>query len=214
MPMNQQNNSWQGSGSGHDLLQQHVESLRSSLSEMDLASLEKMAGLIDERCLQGNTIFCIGNGGSAATAAHLSTDLFFGRRLKGEQRPKAVSLVGNVPLMTALSNDVGYDDVFVEQLNGQFQKGDMVIGISASGNSENILRALDFAKNNGGTALGLVGFDGGSQKDRCDICIHIKTPAGAYELVEDVHHAICHMLANYLKFKAKERQNRSGNVQK
>ena len=210
--MNQQNNSWQTASSGREYLEQHVESLRSYLSDMDLASLESMAELIDERVISGNNIFCIGNGGSAATAAHLSTDLFFGRRLSGEQRPKAVSLVSNVPLMTALSNDVGYDDVFVEQLNGLFQTGDMVIGISASGNSENVLRALDFAKNNGGTALGLVGFDGGGMKSRCDICVHIQTPGGEYELVEDVHHAICHMLAGYLKFKAISRRAESGSA--
>ena len=191
MTMDPQNTTWQDAKTGHGLLYQHVESLKSYLSALDLEALEAMAELIDERCLQGNTIFCAGNGGSAATAAHIATDLFFGRRMMGELRPRAISLVANVPLMTAISNDIGYDDVFVEQLNGQFKKGDIVIGISASGNSENVLRALDFAKEQGGSAVGLVGFDGGSLKHRCDICVHVPTPAGAYELVEDEHHAIC-----------------------
>ena len=204
--------SWQDAKSGHDLLYGHVESLKAHLSALDLVALETMAELIDERCLRGNTIFCAGNGGSAATAAHIATDLFFGRRMMGEKRPGAISLVANVPLMTAISNDVGYDDVFVEQLNGQFKEGDIVIGISASGNSENVLRALDYAKKQGGSAVGLVGFDGGSLINRCDVCVHVPTTAGAYELVEDVHHAICHMLAGYLKFKANQRQSISGDT--
>jgi len=210
MAMTPHNASWQDADSGHDLLRQNVEALQSSLSALDLAELEKAAELIDEQCRQGNTVYCIGNGGSAATAAHLATDMFFGRRLSGELRPRAVSLVSNVPLMTALANDVGYEDVFVEQLNGLFNKGDVVIGISASGNSENVLRAVDFARANGGSAVGLVGFDGGNLKKRCDIPVHVPTPLGAFELVEDVHHSICHMLANYLKFKAKQRQSNGG----
>lgn len=207
MPITPHERSWQDADSGHDLLRQNVEALQSSLSALDLSELEKAAELLDDRCLQGNTVYCVGNGGSAATAAHLATDMFFGRRLSGELRPRAISLVSNVPLVTALANDVGYENVFVEQLNGLFNKGDVVIGISASGNSENVLRAVDFAKANDGSAVGLVGFDGGNLKKRCDISVHVPTPVGAYELVEDVHHSICHMLANYLKFKAKQRQS-------
>ena len=96
MAMKPQGPSWQEAKSGHDLLFQHVESLKSCLSAMDLSELEKVAELIDERCLQGNTVYCAGNGGSAATAAHIVTDLFFGRRMQGESRPRAVSLVANV----------------------------------------------------------------------------------------------------------------------
>lgn len=191
--------------SGKDLLRRYVESLKACISLVDLILLEQIADVIDQSCSQGNTIFCAGNGGSAATAAHLSTDLFFGRRLLGEARPRTISLVSNSPLMTALANDVGYENVFLEQLNGLFKKDDILIVISASGNSENVIRAVEFAKQQGGRTVGLVGFDGGALKDRCDFCIHVPTEIGMYEVVEDVHHAICHMLAQYIKFKAKRR---------
>ena len=188
--------------SGRDLLAGYVESLQLCLSKLDLSRLESMANIIYEAAVKGHSIYCIGNGGSAATASHMATDLFFGRRLKGEQRPKAISLAANVPLMSALSNDVGYDDVFVEQLNGLLSPGDILFAISASGNSENVLRAVDFTTSNGGMAIGLVGFDGGSLKGRCAMCLHVPTEVGNYEFVEDVHHAACHMIASYVKYRA------------
>lgn len=196
--------SWRTAKTGDELLAQHSRLLQRYVSELDLSMISTIGELLYSRCLDGNTVFCLGNGGSAATAAHLATDLFFGRRMERELRPRAISLVANVPLMTALANDVGYDDVFVEQLNGLFKAGDIVIGVSASGNSENVLRAVDFAHINGGASVGLVGFDGGVLKSRADYCVHVDTPKGYYELVEDVHNAICHMLANYLKWKAVE----------
>ena len=124
-----------------------------------------------------------------------------------EPRPRAISLVANAPIMTALANDVGYANVFVEQLKGLFRDGDVLIAISASGNSENVLKAAQFANDHGGASVGLAGFDGGELKDICQLSIHVPTPIGAYELVEDVHHAVCHMLANYLKFTAPQRQD-------
>ena len=203
--MNRTNSSWDNLESGKDLFNEYIGLLKSCLTNMDLDALEKIGDLFDKSCIEGNTIYCAGNGGSAATAAHLSTDLFFGRRLLGETRPKILNLVSNVPLMTALSNDVSYDDVFLEQLNGLFEKGDVLVVISASGNSQNILKAVDFAKEQGGRTVGLVGFDGGNLKSRCDICIHVPTPIGLYELVEDAHHSMCHMLSQYLKFKSHQR---------
>ena len=172
------------------------------MSTLDLKAVETVGELLDQKCRQGHTVYCTGNGGSAATAAHVAADFSWGRRMGDEMRPRAISLVVNAPIVTALANDVGYANIFVEQLKGLFREGDVVIAISASGNSENVLRAAQFANDHGGTSVGLVGFDGGKLKDECDFCIHVPTPIGAYEIVEDVHHAICHMLANYLKYKA------------
>ena len=208
--MSQRNRSWQGVESGRDLLAGHVEALTGLLSSLDLQAVERAAELLDHACLQGRTVYCVGNGGSAATASHVVTDLSWGRRDTDQPRPKAVSLAANVPLMTALANDVGYADVYAEQLKGVFRDGDVVVGISASGNSENVLRAVQFANDHGGFSVGLVGFDGGKLKERCNVCVHVPTPVGAYELVEDVHHAVCHMLANYLKFKATHRSGDGG----
>lgn len=203
--MNWSKEIWEPATSGADVIRNHVEALTSLLAGLDPKAVEQAGEVLDEACLRDNTIYCAGNGGSAATASHIATDLFWGRRLQGEARPRAVSLVSNTPLVTALGNDVGYDRVFTEQLNGVFKKGDVLVGVSASGNSQNVLLAADFANSEGGTSVGLVGFDGGELADRCHVTIHIPTPKGAYELVEDVHHAVCHMLANYLKYKASNR---------
>ena len=207
MTGNQQAQLWQDAKSGFDLLSSHVESLKMLMSALDLASLEQAGQLLDRKWRQGSTIFCAGNGGSAATASHIAADLSWGRRMGDQPRPRAISLVSNMPIMTALANDVGYSDVFVEQLKGLFSDGDVVVAISASGNSENVLRAAQFANDNGGTSVGLVGFDGGKLKDICQLSIHVPSPLGAYELVEDVHHAVCHMLANYLKYAGAQRQD-------
>ena len=211
--MNRQAQLWQDAKSGADLLMSHVEALKDLMSALDLEAVERVAKHLDQKCREGSTVFCTGNGGSAATASHLTADISWGRRMGNEQRPRAMSLVANTPIMTALANDVGYSDVFVEQLKGLFRSGDVVIAISASGNSENVLRAVDFANNHGGSSIGLVGFDGGKLKDACHLSIHIPSPLGAYELVEDVHHAVCHMLANYLKYQAAQRAGNSSQVQ-
>jgi D-sedoheptulose 7-phosphate isomerase len=203
-------NLWAEATSVRGLLGSHAEALQNLISALDLAAIEQVAELLDARCRQGNTVYCAGNGGSAATASHIAADLAWGRRMSNEPRPRALSLVSNVALMSALANDAGYENVFVEQLKGPFQEGDIVIAISASGNSENVLRAARFANENGGASVGLVGFDGGKLKGLSQVCIDVPTPVGAYELVEDVHHAVCHMLANCLKYMAERRSGTSG----
>ena len=202
---------WQDAESGYDVLSSHAEALRSLFSELDLTAVERVGDLLDQACQKGNTVYCVGNGGSAATALHIAADLSWGRRMGNEKRPKAISLVANSPIITALANDVGYGEVFVEQLKGLFTQGDVVVAISASGNSENVLRAAEFANSRGGTSVGLVGFDGGKLKELSTHCIHVPTRPGAYELVEDVHHAVCHMLASYLKYRATRRT--AGDIQ-
>ncbi len=113
--------------------------------------------------------------------------------------PKAVSLTTNSSILTALSNDIGYDLVFVEQLKPLLQENDIVFSISASGNSPNVVKAIEYANSVGAITIGLSGFDGGRMKSACQKSIHIQTDYDEYELVEDIHHAICHMLASYLK---------------
>ena len=195
---------------GRSFLESYVEGLSGLIAGLDLEGIQGLADVLDEACGDGKTVFCVGNGGSAATALHFATDLSWGRRDVSEERPRAVSLTANSPLMTALSNDVGYADVFVEQLRSFFSQGDVVLAISASGNSENVLRAVRYANEHGGVSLGLAGFDGGKMKSACHNCVHVETPAGMYELVEDVHHAICHMVASYLKTKAASRAEAGG----
>lgn len=180
-------------------MSRYASYLTGLLENLDIVGLESASRLLSAAYREGRSIYCLGNGGSAATASHFATDLAWGRRIKGETRPRAISLCANVPLMTALSNDLGYESVFVEQLKGLLQPGDVVVAISASGNSENVVQAVQYANEHSGNSVGLVGFDGGKLKSQCHACIHVETPAGMYELVEDVHHAVCHMLSGHLK---------------
>ena len=168
---------------------------------MDCQVIQNISEILDEAWQKGRTVFCVGNGGSAATASHLATDLGWGTRIEGAARSRAISLTDNVPYLTAIANDAGYENSFVEQMRGLFQRGDILVAISASGNSENVLRAIRYANENGGVSIGLAGFDGGKMKSECQLCLHVETKAGEYGPVEDVHHSICHIVTTYLRLK-------------
>lgn len=179
--------------------QEYVELEIRLLKRLDITALESAVRLIEEAYQQRRTIVCAGNGGSAATASHFAADLAWGRRQGITAPPRVMSLAVNVPMLTAVGNDAGYHEVFVEQMRGLFQAGDLLIALSASGHSENILRAIQFAHEQGGHSIGLVGFDGGPMKHRCTVCLHVETEPGAYEVVEDIHHAVCHMMTGFVK---------------
>lgn len=180
-------------------IQQYINTLTEHIKTIDYKQLESIAQVLHTAWKHRRNIFCIGNGGSAATSAHFATDLSWGRNKADRDRPKAVSLTTNSSILTALSNDIGYDLVFVEQLKPFLQENDIVFSISASGNSPNVVKAIEYANSVGAITIGLSGFDGGRMKSACQKSIHIQTDYDEYELVEDIHHAICHMLASYLK---------------
>lgn len=145
----------------------------------------------------GARIFLMGNGGSAATASHFANDLTVGAR--GGAKPfRAVSLADNTALLTCLANDFGYESVFVRQLESQIQPGDIVVAISASGNSENLVRALELANARGNLTIAIVGFDGGRLRQLARRVVHIRTARGEYGPVEDVHLILDHILTGYL----------------
>ncbi|HNQ68849.1 MAG TPA: SIS domain-containing protein [Bacteroidales bacterium] len=146
----------------------------------------------------GNTLYICGNGGSAATASHMQADISFFIRYFTKYRPKVRSLTDNVPIITAVGNDTSFNDIFVEQLKGNFIAGDSIICISASGNSENVIKAAEYANNNGGHSIAFVGFEGGKLKDVASIAIFTPNPKGDYGPIEDVHMIISHILVNYL----------------
>lgn len=137
-------------------------------------------------------IFIAGNGGSAGTANHFTCD--FGKNaVKSEtNRPKIISLSANIEVLTALGNDFSYADVFTEQLKNLMSDGDLIILISASGNSPNVVRAAEYTKSRGGKVIGLTGFSGGRLKELSDISVHI--PCNSYEKVEDLHMMITHAI--------------------
>lgn len=152
------------------------------------------------------TIFILGNGGSATTATHYVNDLCKYASTGKKKTIKALSLTDNISWFSALANDVGYENVFVGQLENFLKKGDLVIGISASGNSQNIVKAFKYSNKIGANTLALVGFDGGKMKKIAQGSVYIRSNKGEYGPVEDIHMILGHLLSSFLAFSA-ERNN-------
>mgnify|MGYP001611382036 FL=1 len=168
------------------------------LANLDFEVIENVAHLIIARARQKKTVYLIGNGGSATTAAHFATDLVHAGILGHEPIIRAMSLVENIALVTALGNDKGYDQIFSRQLKAVGKRGDILIAISASGNSQNIIEAVKMASKMGITSVGLLGFDGGRLHALCDYSIVVRTKKGEYGVVEDIHLFLDHMIASYV----------------
>lgn len=182
-----------------DFSKQYIEHVTEILKTMDCIALEKLIELLDRARLDGHTVFLAGNGGSAATASHWANDLSLGTKVPGAIPFRAISLTDNVAVMTALANDRDYSEIFVGQLETLFREGDILIAISASGNSPNVLRAIEYVNSHGGTSVGIVGFDGGKMKPLVKHFIHVRTESGEYGPVEDVHMLIDHLTITFLK---------------
>jgi len=177
--------------------------LSSLLDELDTNAIASFADEMENARKNQNTIFFIGNGGSASTASHMAND--FGtdiRKKGGSDLPfRALSLTDNNAVMMAIANDDGYGNLFVNQLRIHYRPGDILVAISASGNSSNIVCAAEWVKEKGGIVMSLVGFDGGRLKEISDVVIHVKSQKGEYGPVEDVHMIMDHLLANWLQYK-------------
>ena len=142
-------------------------------------------------------IYFIGNGGSAATASHFANDVAIGCR--SWQKPfRAMSLTDNVSILTAVGNDYGYEEIFVAQLKTLMQGGDVVVAISASGNSPNVLKAVEYANANGAITVALTGFDGGKLRRLAQSAVHVPTSKGEYGPVEDIHMVFDHLIGAFL----------------
>lgn len=166
---------------------------------LDLEALSRAAALIEAAQAEGRFVWACGNGGSAATAAHVGCDLGKTAARPGAKPLKAVSLADNAAFLTAAANDLSFDESFSRQLENVAAPGDVVILISGSGNSPNLLKAAELARSRGAKVLGLLGFDGGRLKALCDE--HVLIPSDQYGVVEDLHMSIAHILTFYLKQK-------------
>jgi D-sedoheptulose 7-phosphate isomerase len=175
----------------------YIDQLRGSLAELPVSSLSTVFEILERAYRARRTIFVCGNGGSAATASHLAVDLAKNTRFPGAPPVKVISLVDNVPALTAWANDEGYETVFSGQLDGLIDPSDVLIGISTSGNSENVLSALRFAREAGAATVGLLGFEGGAARELCDA--YVAVPGGSVERAEDVHMALAHILTGYMR---------------
>ena len=145
----------------------------------------------------GSVIFFMGNGGSAATASHFANDLAFGVN-EFEKPFKVMSINDNIPVITAIANDYGYDDIFLRQLQIYGKSGDIVVGISASGNSQNLINAFEYASSAEIKTVALTAFDGGKMKEIADQGIHIPTGDKEYGPAEDLHMILDHLVGSYL----------------
>ena len=173
--------------------------LKDLWGQLELLKIDEMEGIFQafwKTYEAGGQIFVAGNGGSAATATHLVNDLVKGAFREGKKPVKAFSLTDNVSTLTAVANDISYDDIFLHQLKVYFNTGDLVMGISASGNSPNIIKAIEYANANDGTTVGLCGFKGGRLSEIAQLCVD--APVEHYGISEDVHCIVSHMIAYYM----------------
>ncbi len=180
----------------------YKKELIETIEKIDLAKVNQAIEWFQEAREAGRTIFTCGNGGSASTASHFVCDMVKGASYKRERRFKIMALTDSLPTITAYSNDVSYDIVFAEQLRNFAQAGDVVMAISGSGNSPNVLRAIEYANSIGCKTLGLTGRDGGKLGGM--VQLNLQAPVPHMGRIEDAHMIICHMLCYY--FMDAERQ--------
>ncbi|MCK4717918.1 MAG: SIS domain-containing protein [Thermoplasmata archaeon] len=185
----------------HRFAREYVEDVKKILDQMMEAGLDdKMAQLADllrEARDAGHRIYIMGNGGSGSTASHMASDLNKGAMLEDKPRFRAISLVDNIPLMLAWGNDSSYEDIFVEPLKNFMEPDDVVIGISGSGNSMNVIKAIEYANENGGRTVGLSGYDGGKLDKAAQMGIHV--PSFYMQKVEDIHILIGHLVTSLIR---------------
>ena len=178
-------------------IKSYVEKLKNLLDNVDVNSISKIIELLEETQKNDGTIYVIGNGGSAATASHMANDLNIGLKRRGIRKFNVISLADNCSVGTAISNDIGFENLFYMQLEDVIKSKDLLISISCSGNSANIIKAVEYAKEKNATVVGCTGFDGGKLKQLSDVNFHVSTTDGEYGLVEDIHMILDHIIYSY-----------------
>jgi D-sedoheptulose 7-phosphate isomerase len=177
------------------LFEDYIYKIKTAIDGISRTSVTQALGVLSATFNSNGKICIAGNGGSAATASHFATDLSRCTNVNGEP-VRSISLCDNAGLLTAISNDFGFEYIFTRQLNNIAAKGDLLVVISASGTSKNILRAIEFAKSHKISTLALTGFDGGQARFLADFSLHVPTINGDYGVVEDVHLMLCHYLSS------------------
>ena len=193
-----------------DFARAYLGHLGQVLARLDEAQIARFIELLLEARERGAAIFFLGNGGSAATASHFANDIAIGTR--SPDKPfRALALTDNAAAMTAIANDDGYEQLFVQQLAVLMRQGDVVVAISAAGNSPNVLAAIEHANAKGAVTVGLTGFDGGRLKALASHVVHVPTEKGEYGPVEDAHMVLDHLVGSYLARRVRaERAHRDG----
>lgn len=180
-----------------DAITQYITELEQMMRDISLTQLERVLHLLERTYYEGHRIFIMGNGGSAATASHFALDLAKNTIMPGVPRLKAISLTDHVPLITAWSNDTAYEHIFAEQLANMIEAGDAAIGISASGNSLNVMNAMCLARRSGAITIGLLGANGGKLKNMVDA--YVLAPGRNIEQEEDAHMILAHIITRHMR---------------
>lgn len=184
--------------------QNYIKYLIGLLNKINYSKIAECIDKIEEARINDKTIFIMGNGGSASTASHVAND--FGLAvLKKSKNPnlksyRAQSITDNMSVISAIANDSDYTNIFLDQLKVHYRKGDIVILISASGNSKNLVEAAKWVRSNSGFVISWLGFDGGILKSNSDLNIIVNTPKGEYAPVEDIHLIINHVIVTWMHY--------------
>jgi phosphoheptose isomerase len=175
----------------------YAEELSRAAKSIEPAAFEGAAAILAGAYLRGARMFSCGNGGSASIANHMQCDHVKGIRTATDLSPHVLSLSTNVELITAIANDTCYENIFVYQLQSQSEPGDVLLAVSSSGRSPNIVRALTWARDQGLHTIAVTGFDGGAARTVAEVTVHVDCTN--YGIVEDLHQAIMHALAQYIR---------------
>ena len=173
-------------------IKQYIEMEKNVLSSLDSDDINEIMNVLENARLKGRRIFICGNGGSASTASHMECDFNKGISYAQDVKYDIECLSDNVAMMMAIANDIGYEDIFAVPLKNKLKKGDIVIGISGSGNSENVIRAFEYANNLGADTIAFTGYSGGKLKKMAKYSIHVNIDN--MQIVEDVHLILNHMM--------------------
>ena len=193
-----------------EFIKNYMQEEKKEMDTVNPSDVKKVVDILFDAWKDGRQIFIFGNGGSASTASHFACDIGKGTLKRvydhNERRFKVMSLTDNVALMSAFANDLSYDDVFAQQLNNLVNKGDVVIAITGSGNSKNVIKAIELANKFDATTIAFLGFDGVKLKDMVDH--HVLVKSSHYGRIEDIHVMIHHMVTAYLQKKIEDYHNR------
>jgi D-sedoheptulose 7-phosphate isomerase len=183
-------------------LRKYLERLHAAVDGVPRECMSELGETLFRAYRNNKQVFILGNGGSSSTASHMAADLAKNTIGPNMKRFRIVSLNDNAAIMTALANDLGYEHVFSEQLTNLVQAGDVLIVVSASGNSPNVLEAMHYARSRSAEVVGLLGFDGGAAAELADISLIV--PSDHYGVIEDVHLIINHILVDFFKTRLSE----------
>ncbi len=175
----------------------YAEEIARACKTIEPDAVDRAAAILLDAYARDAQMFSCGNGGSASIANHMQCDHVKGVRTTTDLTPRVLSLSTNVELLTAIANDMGYENIFVYQLQSQSRPGDVLIAVSSSGRSSNIVRALTWARDNGLHTIAVTGFDGGGARTVAEVSVHVDCTN--YGIIEDLHQAIMHALAQYIR---------------